>query len=296
MRARDSGESMAQNNVYQHWLSGYYTHSPDTLNSFSSLSLDQFRAGLVVGPALGLSDDDYRPSTARMTPQEYAEITDPSVTTRAHPLFHAVHPGIYWDNVQAALWDSTTWPHLRLTIVWCDMSPPETVISAWYLSKKVKEDWPEGARKVDVVRFQGVNHFVSDSYPPVGSGALAHGQCRTLGTLGPSRANDGASRRSRVIERATRRHSTVWSSRRRGHSACRGSSMYRVTVPTYSPVPIIFLKDRQSQTALPAICYVVTNCMGCQSHSPNSNPRSESSKHRTRPAARTILCVLLGAS
>lgn len=199
VRVRESGESMGQNNVYQHWLSGYYTHSPDTLDSFSSLPLEQFRAGLVVGPVQNLSDDDYRPSTARMTPQEYAEVTDPSVITRAHPLFHAVDPAIYWSNVQAALWDSTTWPHLKMTIVWCDMSPPETVISAWYLSKKVREDWPEGARKVDVVRFQGVNHFVRPICPILW---LKLTYYHSVGALGPPQANYGTPRRSRMICRA----------------------------------------------------------------------------------------------
>lgn len=170
VRMRESGESMGQNNAYQYWLSGYYIHSPDTLDSFSSLPLEQFRGGLNVGPMLD-PPGVYRPSTARMTPTEYAEIIDPSVITRAHPLFHAVAPEIYWDNVEAALWDSTTWPHLKISIVWCDMSPPETVISAWYLSKRIKEDWPEEARKVDVVRFRGANHFVSS--PPWPEAAIS---------------------------------------------------------------------------------------------------------------------------
>lgn len=147
VRMRESGESMGQNNAYQYWLSGYYIHSPDTLDSFSSLPLEQFRGGLNVGPMLD-PPGVYRPSTARMTPTEYAEIIDPSVITRAHPLFHAVAPEIYWDNVEAALWDSTTWPHLKISIVWCDMSPPETVISAWYLSKESKKTGPKRPGKL----------------------------------------------------------------------------------------------------------------------------------------------------
>jgi len=73
----------------------------------------------------------------RMTHQEFADVTDPDVVKRAHPLYHAVNSVLYEENVQGALWDATTWPHLKVTLGWCDMSPLETVLSAWYLANQV---------------------------------------------------------------------------------------------------------------------------------------------------------------
>ncbi|KAH9937693.1 Alpha/Beta hydrolase protein [Fomitopsis serialis] len=156
--ARGRDETVDQNNVFQHWLSGYYVHSPPILDSFPSVTLDDLQGGLVHLPITSPSSD-YEPSTTRMTHQEFADVTDPDVVKRAHPLYHAVNPVLYKENIQGALWNATTWPHLKVTLVWCDMSPPETVLSAWYLANQVGTNWPRGARKVDVLRFQGANHF-----------------------------------------------------------------------------------------------------------------------------------------
>ncbi|KZT65133.1 hypothetical protein DAEQUDRAFT_697601 [Daedalea quercina L-15889] len=162
-----SGSSMDQKQVHLHWLSGYFSHSSSPLDSLCSATLDELRAGLAQSPILD-PPVDYQPTAVRMTPQELEEVTDPAVNTRAHPLFHAVDPGIYRNNMQAALWDSTTWPHLKVTLVWCDMSPPETIISAWYITQQIKEEWPKDARKVDVLRFEGANHFTRLYYEDIG--------------------------------------------------------------------------------------------------------------------------------
>ncbi|KAH9835552.1 Alpha/Beta hydrolase protein [Rhodofomes roseus] len=157
--ARGQDETVDRDNDFEHRLSGYYAHPPALLDQFASVALDDLRDGLLHCPIADPSSPDYVPSTARMTTQRFGDVTDPNVTKRAHPLFHAVDPRLYQENVQAALWNSTTWPHLRVTLVWCDMSLPETVLSACYLAKQINEEWPQGARKVDVLRFNGANHF-----------------------------------------------------------------------------------------------------------------------------------------
>ena len=75
--------------------------------------------------------------------------------------FTRVDPSVYADNMQAALWDRRVWSGLRIVMVWCDATVGPTMYASWYLADMVATRWPEGAREVEFVRFEGANHFVS---------------------------------------------------------------------------------------------------------------------------------------
>ncbi|KAH9937692.1 uncharacterized protein B0H18DRAFT_1113494 [Fomitopsis serialis] len=144
--------------AFAHWVSGYYAHSPSLLSSFPSVTLDELRKGIAEAPIRDPPPNRV-PSVVNMSAEELAEITDPAVITRSHPLYYNVDPALCKENLDAALLDASTCPRLRVSLVWCDMSPPETVMSTWYLARQIQDLWPSNARKIDVVRFEGANHF-----------------------------------------------------------------------------------------------------------------------------------------
>ncbi|KAH9835553.1 Alpha/Beta hydrolase protein [Rhodofomes roseus] len=144
--------------AFGHWVSGYYAHSPSVLAAFPSVTLDELRQGVSQVPIKDPSPD-YVASVVNMSAEELSEITDPAVITSSHPLYYNVDPALCKENLDAALLDASWCPRLRVALVWCDMSVPETIMSTWYLARQVSEHWPASARKVDLVRFEGANHF-----------------------------------------------------------------------------------------------------------------------------------------
>ena len=154
VRPEDKGKAFGR------WVSGYYTHSTAVLAAFPSITLDELRRG-----AQQLPDENTSPehiaSVLRMSAEELAEITDPAVLVSSHTAFGNIDPGVYKRNLDDALLDASVWPRIRVSLVWCDMSPAETLFSTWYLADRLAHQWPQGARKVNLVRFEEANHFVS---------------------------------------------------------------------------------------------------------------------------------------
>lgn len=176
--------------AFGHWVSGYYVHSPAVLAAFPSVTLDELRHGLQQQPEENPPPQRLA-SVARMSTEELAEITDPEVLATSHMTFGSIDPAVYKKNLDDALLNSSVWPRVRVSLVWCDMSPGETLLSTWYLASQLANNWPQGARKVDLVRFEGANHFVSRTslYPYHDRLELA-----STAALGRARAHDGVSR------------------------------------------------------------------------------------------------------
>ena len=98
----------------------------------------------------------------RFSEEQRAEIVDDHVLTRSQKYYLSVDGAVYKEIMHDALWHSTVWPGLRVSVLWSDMSIPDTVLTnAWYVARQLRDHWPQGARKVDIVRFRGANHFVS---------------------------------------------------------------------------------------------------------------------------------------
>ncbi|KAI0930702.1 hypothetical protein AcW1_003659 [Taiwanofungus camphoratus] len=143
---------------FSRWAGGYYAHMPTALSSFATLSRAEFYAGLAQTP-ISNPPLNQQPSLARMSAAEVAATTDWVGAPRSYIPMISIDQTIYEVNKCRALLDATIWPRLRATLVWCDMSVGETMIAAWDLARSVSQSWPEGARKVDVRRMEGANHF-----------------------------------------------------------------------------------------------------------------------------------------
>jgi len=143
----------------ERWLSWtvFYAHSKPVLDAFPSVIIEDIRTGVAHSP-VAAPLPAHTSSKDRMI-RELDEIIDPSVFDRAQRLYNDVDAALYGDNVRLALMSASTWPHLRVNLVWCDASVPETVFSAWHLANRVEKDWPKNARSVNVVRFENANHF-----------------------------------------------------------------------------------------------------------------------------------------
>ncbi|KAH9843701.1 Alpha/Beta hydrolase protein [Rhodofomes roseus] len=148
-----------QGRTFERWVSEYYAHALPKDAALHSLTYDELKASLVQQP-IDNPPPEHVATVDRLSSEQYADVVDPTVTARSHLLYiMAVDRSVYRDVMHDALWDSSVWPGLRVPLIWCDMSVSETVFAAWHFSQQVKENWPRGARKIDIVRFEGANHF-----------------------------------------------------------------------------------------------------------------------------------------
>lgn len=133
------------------------------LSSFNTLTREEILAGISNSPI----DDPlkYQPTLKSMSPVEIAAVTDWAGAQRSHLAMLDIDSTVYQENAQRALLDKSVWPGLRIVLVWCAMSVGETVYGSWDLARRVRHAWPPGARKVDVRRLDGVNHFAHCDQP-----------------------------------------------------------------------------------------------------------------------------------
>ena len=145
----------------ERWLTWavHYRHSKPVLDAFPTVTLDDLRTGVTNSPVETPSPNDVE-ARKRML-RSLDEIIDTGVIDRGQLLLQDVDPDIFAENVRAGLLDASTWPHLRVFLVWCDASVPETIYSSWYLLSQVDLEWPNTARKITNVRLRGASHFVS---------------------------------------------------------------------------------------------------------------------------------------
>ncbi|KZT04987.1 alpha/beta-hydrolase [Laetiporus sulphureus 93-53] len=146
------------NEIFLPWVTGYFAHSESALASFEALSSEDILAGLAL-TSIPDPAPEWQSTQQRMSAEQYAEITDPSVMERSHHLMQNIHHEVYKENTRHALRDAIALPHVRAVLVWCDMSVGETVYAAWHLAHDVANAWSPDGRKVEFKRFRGANHF-----------------------------------------------------------------------------------------------------------------------------------------
>lgn len=147
--------------AFERWVSGYYNHAIPPDDTLGSYTFDEVK-GLFSDNPVSDPPPEHVATAYRFSAEQRAEIVDDFVTTRSHIYYLGVDRSVYRDITHDALWNSAVWPGLRVSVLWCDMSVPDTVLTnAWYVDRQLRENWPQGARKVDIVRFRGANHFVS---------------------------------------------------------------------------------------------------------------------------------------
>ncbi|KAH9937695.1 uncharacterized protein B0H18DRAFT_971837 [Fomitopsis serialis] len=94
-----------------------------------------------------------------MSAEELTSTTDPAALAHSTLAFTRVDSQVYEENMQAALWDRSVWPEVRVALVWCDASVGPTMLAGWYLANMVATRWPARSRKVELVRFEGGESF-----------------------------------------------------------------------------------------------------------------------------------------
>lgn len=144
---------------FERWVSSYYDNAipPNAaLHIYTSDELKRLLAHNAISDPL----PEHVATADRLSAAQRAAVVDESVAARSQMAFVAVDQAVCGQIMQEALWDATVWPNLRVSAIWCDMSIPDTCVAAWHFARQL-EDWPQGARKVELVRFHGANHFVS---------------------------------------------------------------------------------------------------------------------------------------
>lgn len=140
------------------WISSYYHHTPATLSSFEALSGPDFMSGCAQAPITDPRPEE-RPTLLCMSEEERRDALDYIHAPRSCVPMALIDKSVFLENMRRALWDCSVWPHLRVTLVWCEMSPGEMLVGSWHLAKQIREAWPDGARKVSVKRMENANHF-----------------------------------------------------------------------------------------------------------------------------------------
>lgn len=107
----------------------------------------------------------YLPTSLRLSKSEMGTLTSPEILPRVGVAM-AFNAEVYGESLRRALFDTKGhWSHLRIVALWPDMT-----IWPCSLSGKVMSDMLESprslgitGRSVEMVRINGVNHFVSKS-------------------------------------------------------------------------------------------------------------------------------------
>ncbi|OCH91803.1 hypothetical protein OBBRIDRAFT_506278 [Obba rivulosa] len=155
-----SPEEIAE--IFPTWVSSYFSHDPATLNSIDDLTITKLITGL---SAQSLSDPPPHqlPTAQTMTPEQYNDNIDLLGAMRSHVPFLFIDRTVFESNARRALQERIIWPHLRMALVWFDMSVGDTVMGAWYIKQLVKQ--ADNGRDFSARRMDGSNHFPHWSEP-----------------------------------------------------------------------------------------------------------------------------------
>lgn len=101
-----------------------------------------------------------------MSPDARAECNVPSVLMGSAGLMLVHIPErVLWKHLEEALFDTKgIWPDVNVVHLWCDKSFSETIWGAKVMSDTILDRQASGTgitRKVDVVKVENANHFVS---------------------------------------------------------------------------------------------------------------------------------------
>lgn len=158
--------------AFVNWVTGYFHHpSLENLRGFKEITrhdideIDLEYRNILPSPVS---------SILKMTPEELASNVDPSVAVEgkaeAFLMARDIEVGFGAASRREAFFelfkgssDGDIWPHLRVLLIWCDMSIAEAAYAALSLEVELTEARKKGeaARDVEIIRFPGVNHYVS---------------------------------------------------------------------------------------------------------------------------------------
>ncbi|KAI0732396.1 hypothetical protein C8Q72DRAFT_818612 [Fomitopsis betulina] len=157
--------------AFQRWVASHYAHRIPEVMAFPSATVNEVRSRLVHYPSTS-STPESASRVETMFYQEHDEVADIPVVERSQLFYTSIDIAVYEEVMQAAMWDASVWPRLRIKFVWCDRSVAEAVLAACHFAQQV-EGWPAGSRDVEFVRFRGANHMPHWNEPERTMGLLA---------------------------------------------------------------------------------------------------------------------------
>ena len=99
-----------------------------------------------------------------MSPEDYDMVVDKSAFAKWALFTRA--PLVVQENAIRAYFDpkgAQIWPNVNVKVLWCDSGSWGMILGAKWLADRISE-WRNGMRKVELVRLEDANHFVSHWY------------------------------------------------------------------------------------------------------------------------------------
>lgn len=110
----------------------------------------------------GAADPSVLPTVKRMSAEEFESVTHPAAL-RSYLQLGQLTKEKLAENFQKAVFDTGgLWPDVDILCLWCDMSVSVCVSAARYIRDRYRNEGSSPtARKVNIVKVPGANHFVS---------------------------------------------------------------------------------------------------------------------------------------
>lgn len=171
------------------WVSGYYTHTPQTFDAFSESTYDVLpsRADFLKGLS-SRRDVQPSPTSTRIAPETLKVISDDEGLVRSHLPIIFADLSIFKEALERALFDDDlakrTFPNVTVEVVVCSRSTGYCVFAGMEIYKlmlkdREARDGHPAVRKVSLHIWEGMNHAVScPTSHPVRRYSLVVGTCR----------------------------------------------------------------------------------------------------------------------
>lgn len=147
--------------IFCDWVTYYFT----AVDDLESVTEDILAARKPLHEELATRDPTNLPTKQRMTSEQYESVTYLPMFHRSYPRIRTLTKKTNEENFRRAVIDTGgLWPDVNILSIWCDVSIAQSVWAAKCLHDlSRKEAASPAARRIDVVKFPGANHFVSET-------------------------------------------------------------------------------------------------------------------------------------
>ncbi len=141
------------------WVGTYFSPAVPDLSSMDIQALES-RTNI----SQTSEPDNMAPTTSRMSVEELQSMTHPEALERSGGPLMELEPAVYWRVTERALFETDgVFASVDAVAIWCNMSVAPCVWAARRIAERAEAAKTEGkrGRKVDTVKIDGANHFVS---------------------------------------------------------------------------------------------------------------------------------------
>ncbi|OCH91789.1 hypothetical protein OBBRIDRAFT_791899 [Obba rivulosa] len=143
--------------IFSLWVSSYFDHDLTMLDSLeSATSFSSLLSGISTDP-IPDPPPHQTPTTETFSPDQFLTNVDIPGAIAYHVPYLFMNREVYEANARSALQEKTIWPHLKMVLVWCDMSVGETLLGSWRIIDLANKAGK--GRGLVIHRMRGANHF-----------------------------------------------------------------------------------------------------------------------------------------